>query len=256
MPLSLKEQLAQLSDEEVEALQQELLRQQQTGEDQESKASSAIQEEPAPRDNSKRNSILAKGAVEGLASFGEGALLGFQGRPISELSALQDEKKSKFDLETFRSKERIKKEIKQEFEPEKKESFDEASVKASNGEISFDDLRQQFPLKRDKIDNLEQSIGIESQRKTPVSQSEGFTKGTGGLISRVGSFVKPTQAEITPKTQTILDQIETEGDLDDLLSREAEAKEKGIDVDAVYEFFGLTAAMVLRRKEEIKEGAR
>ena len=158
----------------------------------------------------------------------------------------QEEKKP-----TFFEKEIFKNLLKDE-----KENFDSAARKAIEGNISFDELMNRFPSKRNKILELEEDIEIEKQRETPVEKAPEFKRGTGGLISRLGSLRSGTQAEITPKTQSAIDQIKNEEDIDELISREAEAKEKKIDVRAIYEFFGITPAEVERRKGEIEKGLR
>jgi hypothetical protein len=66
------EHLSVLSDEQLNALEQELLRQHP-------KESGAANTQP---DGVKR--LIGKGIIRGAAAFGEGALLGFQGRPLSE----------------------------------------------------------------------------------------------------------------------------------------------------------------------------
>ena len=70
-------QLDTLTPEQLESLKQELIRQRN--------------EEPSPRsdgslqDPDARKKILLRGLVRGAVAFGEGANLGFHGRPISEL---------------------------------------------------------------------------------------------------------------------------------------------------------------------------
>jgi len=229
----LEEQLAPLTEQQLEELKQEIIK--QRGQEGEESVAQAI----------------GKGVGRGATAFGEGALRGLQGRDLSGVG--EGDKAS--DLETFEQKERIKRKIKAEFDDEV-ETFGDASKKAVDGELTFDELRKMFPLKRDKIDDLEESIGIDKQRAEPAVVDPSFKEGTGGLISRVGSLFSKKQAEITPKTQSVIEQIETQEDIDDLIAREAEAKEQGIDIDAIYEFYGLTKSMVLRRKEELKEGLR
>lgn len=70
------EQLSVLSDEQLDELEQEFLRQ---------KA-----EEEAGAGKNRIKKLLGIGAVRALSAGAEGALLGFQGRPISELSILRE----------------------------------------------------------------------------------------------------------------------------------------------------------------------
>ena len=103
--------------------------------------------------------------------------------------------------------------------------------KAVSGEITFNDLRDKYPLKKEKIDQVE-------AERTPVSKSPTFKKGTGGLVSRGRSLFRSNQAEITPKTQAVIDQIENQADLDEFVERIEEARKAGVDVNAILEYFG------------------
>lgn len=69
---SLQEQLSVLSDEELDALREEIIKQ-----------SGGQAESPST------GRILGRAALSGLTSFAEGSLLGLQGRPISEHSAFK-----------------------------------------------------------------------------------------------------------------------------------------------------------------------
>lgn len=222
----------------------------------------AIQEELERRGESPEGGVPQKrGFISGLTGqtqgggilprLGQGLRAGVKALP-SILGVQTGEKKEEpsfFEKEIFKA--RLKDEAKDE-----KENFDSAARKAIGGDISFEELMNRFPSKRNKILDLEEDARIKEERETPVEQDPEFERGTGGLISKVGSFFKGTQAEITPKTQAMIDQIKNEEDIDELISREAEAKEKGIDIKAIYEFFGITPAEVERRKAEIEQGLR
>ncbi|HEC64919.1 MAG TPA: hypothetical protein ENI23_06490 [bacterium] len=87
---TIEQQLAQLSDQDLQALKQSLLKgkRQETG----------------------------RGLFRAARGFGEGALAGLQGTPVGDIPVLQEkEDTSAKDIETFRAKERIKAEIKKEF---------------------------------------------------------------------------------------------------------------------------------------------
>lgn len=92
---SVEEQLSVLSPQQLEELKQELIRQRDEeiagGNDQ------RIQEDKTQSNKRETRAILAKGLVRGMAAFGEGALLGFQGRPISEHSAYREQPSNKYE---------------------------------------------------------------------------------------------------------------------------------------------------------------
>lgn len=97
---SLQQQLEALAPEELEQLKQHFL-----GEVETQRGGSPTTETPTPG----RNRILgeaARGVTSGLRSFGEGALLALQNRPISELSKRPERKTDK--TAAFLQQERLK----------------------------------------------------------------------------------------------------------------------------------------------------
>jgi hypothetical protein len=106
--------------------------------------------------------------------------------------------------------------------------------RAKQGEVSWDDLKAAYPDKENQIEGIREST-LPKLRKSPK-----FKFGTGGLISQAKSLVSPYRAEITPETMKIIDQIENIEDLKEIIEREDEARAKGVDVNAILEYFGMT----------------
>ena len=104
-------------------------------------------------------------------------------------------------------------------------------LRAKKGEIDWDELRDMYG------DKIEQINKIESQTK-PITKSPSFIKGTGGLISRFKSWRSPQQAEINASTQTVIDYIKTEEQLQNLIKNYKTFEENDVDVDAILEYFG------------------
>lgn len=75
---------------------------------------------------------------------------------------------------------------------------------------------------------------------TPLEPSPDFQvrRGLPALLSK-------RAANLNTKTLHIIDQIETLEDLQELLEREDEASQKGIDIDAILEYYGKTREQVL-----------
>lgn len=117
---------------------------------------------------------------------------------------------------------------------EPKLSFNDAARKAISGETDFENLGDMYPSRFEAVKKIE-------SRYTPAQMSEEFTPGTGGMVSRLKSFMSPTQAEITPETQKVIDNIKTEYDLNELISAQKGYENAGVDVKAVLEYFGAIA---------------
>ncbi len=105
---------------------------------------------------------------------------------------------------------------------------------ARAGTVPWQDVKNKYPDKLDKIEKIERASSPE------IKRSPQFKMGTGGLISRGRSFFRKTQAELTPTTLKVIEQIETEADLKELLERKEEAIGMGIDVKAILEYFGVS----------------
>lgn len=114
----------------------------------------------------------------------------------------------------------------QKFAREK--SFQEILKGASDvgGGVAFEDVTRQFPERAEEIQEL-------APRLTPIEKDPEFQKGFG-----FPALFSPKKAKINRKTQTVIDQIKTQQDLDELLERTDEAQKAGIDVNAILEFFG------------------
>jgi len=119
--------------------------------------------------------------------------------------------------------------------PQKQKSITERLnddlAKALRGEMDWEDIKATYPLHIDKIEKARMSA-------TPIFQSPSFVRGTGSPVSRVRSFFSQRQAELNPKTLSVISQIKTEADIKEFISRIDEAEKKGIDVKAILEYFG------------------
>lgn len=122
-------------------------------------------------------------------------------------------------------------EIKRTYKNPKKKSFDDMLKDAASGKISWDEVTSNFPSRRDTVESVEKEY-------TPTGMAEGFQKGTGGWISRFRSWLNPAQAEITPDTQAVIDQIKSQADLEEFINEIDQYKDAGVDVNAVLEYFG------------------
>ena len=103
--------------------------------------------------------------------------------------------------------------------------------RARTGEIDWEELEDAYPDKIDTINKIKKQV-------TKVSQAPSFKTGTGGLISRMKSFFSTRQAEITPTTQKVIDNIKTEADLEELKKNRKDYEANGVDVRAILEYFG------------------
>ncbi len=109
---------------------------------------------------------------------------------------------------------------------------DDQTIEAKQKTANLEKTNLDIKLKKQKLNEAEGNV--------PVSRSPSFTTGTGSPISRIGSFFKKTQAEMNPETLRAVKTIKSLKGLRYLLKKRAEAKESGIDVDAVLEYFGKT----------------
>jgi len=99
--------------------------------------------------------------------------------------------------------------------------------KAANGEMGWDELKGLYPDKIEEIDTLE-------RQHMPISKSPQFKEGWG-----LPAFFSKKIAKLNPKTRNLIDQITSQADFDEFVEREEEARKAGIDVDAIYECFGM-----------------
>jgi len=71
------------------------------------------------------------------------------------------------------------------------------------------------------------------KERTPISKNPNFQEGGG-----IKALLNPNVAQISPETQQVIDNIKTEGDLDELLDKRDEYAAAGVDIDAILEYFG------------------
>jgi len=102
--------------------------------------------------------------------------------------------------------------------------------KAKSGEIDWDDLVNKYPDKYEDIKEMKKQF-------TPPEKNPNFVQGTGGLFSRIRSKISSNVAELNTKTKAVIDQIDSQAKLAELIERKEEAEAKGIDVDAILEYF-------------------
>ena len=110
--------------------------------------------------------------------------------------------------------------------------FNEMAKQAVAGQVSWDYLRAQYPHKIALINRMQPEL-------TPVKKAEDFTQGTGTPFSKLKSFFSGSQAEITPATKTVINNLKNQADLDELIKNAKKYKEQGVDVDAILEYFGV-----------------
>lgn len=91
----------------------------------------------------------------------------------------------------------------------------------------WDRLIAQYPEKVTTVKKLQPF-------HTPVTKSPLFKEGKG-----LAAFRSPHIAKLTLTTKAFIPQIKTQADLDELIERRSEAEAKGIDVDAILEYFGV-----------------
>jgi hypothetical protein len=106
------------------------------------------------------------------------------------------------------------------------EKFRQQLQGAKEGKMTWDELIAAYPDKVDQIKKLQLA-------HTPIEKSSTFKEGFG-----LPAYFSKDIAKIDSKTKYVLEQIKTEADLKELVDRSDEAKKKGIDVDAILEYFG------------------
>jgi len=121
-----------------------------------------------------------------------------------------------------------KKEIKKSFN----ETMNEDIGKAMRGEEDWADIKAKYPLHIEKINKLK-------MQTTPVSANPQFKRGTGGLISKVRSYLNPNQAEISATTQKVISNIKTEADMKEFMDKMDKYAAAGVDTKAILEYFGV-----------------
>jgi len=120
---------------------------------------------------------------------------------------------------------------------EKSESdFQTMAKQAVAGQITWDYLKAQYPDKISLINKMQPQL-------TPVSKAEGFIEGTGTPVSHVKSFLSESQAELSEETKTVIANIKTQSDLDELLKNADDYEANGVDVKAILEYFGVNAGV-------------
>ncbi len=174
--VTVEQQLENLSPEQLEELKQALIQ----------------QREEEPEQGIKR--ILGRGAVSAAQGFGEGALLGLQGRPISELTPPAQEDTTAKDLETFEAKERIKAKIKQEFGGT---SGGLQLVNLPGGGFAF------VPGGTQKDEAATQAVQKFDETGEPV-QLEDVTIKSGGITGKVPKSSQQLTRELSEEQQKIL----------------------------------------------------
>ena len=117
------------------------------------------------------------------------------------------------------------------------ERLNDAVNRAKAGEITFDEVKEQFPFKETAIEKIR--LG-EIPRAT---KARGFIRGTGGLESRRRSFFSSQQAELNTETLELKNKLVNVEDVAELVRdfREdpKQFKDAKVDMEALFEFFGL-----------------
>lgn len=100
---------------------------------------------------------------------------------------------------------------------------------AMQGDLSWDDVKFKYPDREDKVEEMRRAS------LPKLKRSPGFRTGRG-----LPAFFSKDVAKMNKETLKVVEQIETDEDLQELLEREDEARIKGIDTDAILEYFGKT----------------
>jgi hypothetical protein len=110
--------------------------------------------------------------------------------------------------------------------------YDSMIRSAVAGNIPYEDVSKGYPTKYQQVMDIE-------KQQMPVGMDPGFKEGTGGMISQLGSYFSGSQAELTPQTKTVIDNIKNRLDLDEFIANEQAYSEAGVDVKAIKEYFGI-----------------
>ena len=102
----------------------------------------------------------------------------------------------------------------------------------AQGQATPEDLTLKYPWKAEEIESLRFNLSPK------IKRDPGFKMGTGGLISQVGSFFNPQQAELSKNDLELIEQIKTEADFEELMERAEEAEASGYNIKAILEYFG------------------
>ncbi len=100
------------------------------------------------------------------------------------------------------------------------------------GEATWDELTESYP---DRIGTIEK---LQRQLSPKIEKSATFKAGTGGAISRIGSFFNRDQAELDSKTRKVISNIKTQADFDEFLQDAELYASEGVDIKAIKEYFG------------------
>lgn len=107
------------------------------------------------------------------------------------------------------------------------EEFNDALSQAVRGEISWDDVRRDYPTKLDEIEEA-------YLRNKPVFKSPKFREGFG-----IPALMSERIAKLTPPTRRVIENIKNEYDLKEFLNKITDYEEAGVDARAVLEYFGI-----------------
>ena len=130
-------------------------------------------------------------------------------------------------------------------EPTYYEQYDQDIRNAEAGKIGWEELGTKYPRRREEIEEFKEQARINTLLAEPLEKSPKFRQGRG-----LSAYVSKDIANIDEKTLKIAEQIETLGDLAELVERADEAKGKGIDIAALLEYFGKSKEEILALTEE------
>lgn len=149
-----------------------------------------------------------------------------------ELEALQQLDKGGYDNLTASQKLLVgQKEKKETGKTSDSEKFRTDLQQAIEGKKDWNDLTQDWP---DRVETITKMQETYRKRALPsLEKSPEFVEGGG-----IKAWLSPNRANINDKTRRVIEQIKNEEDLQEFIDRKSEAESKGIDVDAILEYFG------------------
>jgi len=106
------------------------------------------------------------------------------------------------------------------------EKFRQQLQSAKEGKMTWDELVTAYPDKVEQIKKLQ-------KEHTPVEKNPEFKEGAG-----LPAYFSKNIAKLDTTTKTVIKNIKTEGDLEELILNKKKYEEAGVDVNAILEYFG------------------
>jgi hypothetical protein len=101
-----------------------------------------------------------------------------------------------------------------------------------NRDIAEAYIMEQFDV---DLNDPDISSALDKYSTSPLAEPNPAFKSSRGLPA----LFSGNRAKITPRTQSVINNIQTQEDLDELLREAEDYKKEGVDVDAIKEYFGV-----------------